>query len=88
MTGTNMPAALAAASNAIAHARAKHGDRCIEHLDQWQRLAVITEEVGEVARAVLKLPPFCDDEQRANLCAELAQVAACALMWLAQEMGE
>ena len=39
------------------------------------RLAVLTEEVGEVARAI------CDDEGSEHLLEELIQVAAVALRW-------
>lgn len=88
-------------TDAIAHARAKHGDRTIDHLPLHHRVSVLVEEVGEVARSVqgiddstrlLARCPTADDARsidadRANLRDELAQVAACALMWL-QEMSD
>lgn len=44
------------------------------------KLAVLTEEVGEVARAI------CDDEGEVRLRAELIQVAAVAVAW-AETLG-
>jgi NTP pyrophosphatase (non-canonical NTP hydrolase) len=40
-----------------------------------KRLAILTEEVGEVARAM------CDDEGDKRLLEELVQVGAVALRW-------
>lgn len=81
--------------DAIAHARAKHGPRTIDHLPLHHRVSVLVEEVGEVARAVQEVDfneRVCADkalaESRRDLRAELAQVAACALMWLEQEMAD
>lgn len=89
MTARTMALVLAA----IAHARAKHGPRCIDQLPLHHRVSVLVEEVGEVARAVQEVdfnmrmgagPSL--DEARRDLRAELAQVAACALMWLEEEL--
>lgn len=53
----------------------KHGEgsmrRCADNL----RLAIVTEEVGEVARAII-------EGDAENLREELVQVAACAVAWL------
>lgn len=48
------------------------GDCSSPHVDQTVKVAVLTEEVGEVARAVL-------DANMDNLRAELIQVAAVAV---------
>ena len=69
--------------DAIAHARAKHGPRCIDRLPLHHRVSVLVEEVGEVARCVQDVEI---GHTTTALRAELAQVAACALMWLEQEM--
>jgi NTP pyrophosphatase (non-canonical NTP hydrolase) len=42
---------------------------------QLKRLAILTEELGEVARAIL-------EEDEVNLTVELVQVAAVAVAWL------
>ena len=83
-------------ADAIDHARAKHGDRTIDHLPLHHRVSVLVEEVGEVARAVQDLDhadntSATDNELarlRRRLTAELAQVAACTLMFLEQEMND
>ena len=51
------------------------GDCSSPHVDQSVKAAVLAEEVGEVARAVLDINP-------ANLRSELVQVAAVAVAWL------
>jgi len=51
------------------------GDCSSPHVDQTVKAAVLAEECGEVARAVLDMDP----EQ---LRAELVQVAAVAVAWL------
>jgi NTP pyrophosphatase (non-canonical NTP hydrolase) len=59
----------------LARARAKHPDEEGVLTDaEW--LAVLTEEVGECARAI-------QDETDAHLRAELVQVAAMAYRWAA-----
>ena len=75
-------------TDAIAHARAKHGERTIDHLPLHHRVSVLVEEVGEVARAVQEFDAAESDINHARRClrAELAQVAACALMWLEEEL--
>ena len=52
-----------------------HGDGSMARCAQDLKLAIITEELGEVARAIIE----CD---AANLREELVQVAACAVAWL------
>jgi len=75
----NPPTRLAARNNAktrIAMERERQ-------LDLWGngpmplhlRLAILTEEVGEVARAI------CDEQGDAHLLEELVQVGAVALRW-------
>jgi NTP pyrophosphatase (non-canonical NTP hydrolase) len=49
------------------------GDCSSPHVDPLVKLAVLTEECGEVARAVLDRTPVRD---------ELVQVAAVAVAWL------
>ena len=79
---------------ACAHARAKHGPRTIDHLPLHHRVSVLVEEVGEVARAVQDYTEhestagaYIKAEMLHDLRAELAQVAACALLWLEEEMS-
>lgn len=52
------------------------GDCSSSNVDQVVKVAVLTEEVGEVARAVL------DITNPDHLRAELVQVAAVAVAWL------
>jgi len=52
-----------------------------------ERLAVLMEEVGEVARAILEGGKFANDTHNVNLRKELIQVAAVALSW-AEGMDE
>lgn len=47
-----------------------------------ERLAVLMEEVGEVARAVLELSRLANDTHGKNLRKELIQVAAVVHAWL------
>lgn len=54
----------------------KHGDAVAGNIDPLLKLAILTEEVGEVAKALL------DGEPLENLRAELVQVAAVAVAWL------
>ena len=51
------------------------GDCSSDGVDEPVKVAVLTEEVGEVARAML-------DGDRAGLRRELVQVAAVAVAWL------
>lgn len=53
----------------------KHGEGSMRRCTDNIRLAIVTEEVGEVARAIIE----GDGE---NLREELVQVAACAVAWL------
>jgi len=48
-----------------------------------QKLAVLTEEVGEVARAALEREGLVNDKHDSDLRTELIQVAACAVAWVA-----
>jgi NTP pyrophosphatase (non-canonical NTP hydrolase) len=55
-------------------------------LDEFQALAVLTEEVGEVARALMESsklthdrPALLEDDHRVRIMEELVQVAAVAL---------
>ena len=52
-----------------------HGDCSSPHVSDLAKLAVLTEETGEVARALLEQDP---DQLRT----ELVQVAAVAVAWL------
>lgn len=75
----NPPTRIAARNNAKARI-AMERDRQIQlwgdgPLPMAIRLAVLTEEVGEVARAI------CDEEGDAHLLEELVQVGAVALRW-------
>lgn len=54
-------------------------DDGMEHVG---RLAVLMEEVGEVARAVLELARLANDAHGKNLRKELIQVAAVVHAWL------
>lgn len=48
-----------------------------------ERLAVLMEEVGEAARAVLEMGNLANDTHRTELRKELVQVAAVAASWVA-----
>lgn len=57
----------------------KHGYRhtpASRGLDDWRKLAILVEEVGEVAKALTY------DQDPANLRTELIQTATMALLWL------
>ena len=85
-----------ALDSAIEHAWSRFGEGSMmgSQMSRTERLAVLVEEVGEVAAEVVK-------EQRnrsaepgkhgpfdvAALVAELTQVAACAVMWARHEEG-
>ena len=73
----------AAAERARAHA--KHGDKSMESAgwDDMKRLRILIEEVGEVARAFndWDLGLASRAETRADVRAELIQVAAMAGAW-------
>lgn len=60
----------------------QHGDNTPDspRLDDLHRLAILTEEVGEVAR--LLTPDHWSSNRDESLFAELVQVAAVALAWL------
>lgn len=51
------------------------GDCSSQNVEETTKLCVLSEEVGEVSRALL-------DSNKANLRAELVQVAAVAVAWL------
>lgn len=51
-------------------------------IDDLERLAVLTEEVGEVARAVLEHMELVNDLGDTDLRKELVQVAAVAVAWI------
>jgi len=61
--------------------RFKHTCRDPEMSDE-ERLAVLVEEVGEVARAVLEAKKLANDVHGKALTKELVQVAAVAVAWL------
>ncbi|WHT21912.1 hypothetical protein N8J89_12865 [Crossiella sp. CA-258035] len=71
------PAVLTAVGAERQRQRAKHGPHAPDSpsMSNHQRLVVLMEEVGEVARALTH------DGNPAELCAELDQVAAIALGW-------
>lgn len=48
---------------------------CADDIDNGRKLAILTEELGEVARAM------CDKEPKERLREELIQVAAVATAW-------
>lgn len=52
-----------------------HGDCSSSDVSEWVKIAVVSEEVGEVARALL-------EGDRAALRRELVQVAAVCVAWL------
>ena len=52
-----------------------------DYLDDAEKLAVLMEEVGECARAVLERDRLVSDTHYANLKQELIQVAAVAVAW-------
>lgn len=47
-----------------------------------EKAAILTEEVGEVCRALLSLEGLSKNDGKQNLRKELVQVAAIALAWL------
>jgi len=51
-------------------------------MSDTERLAVLVEEVGEAARAVLEMRDLANDKHMANLEKELIQVAAVAVSWV------
>lgn len=56
---------------------------CADHqLAPGEKLAILTEEVGEVARAILEGGNIVSDKHSADLRKELVQVAAVALAWV------
>lgn len=81
-----------AALEELNHARAKHGDGCIDG-SKWsdaQRLAIILEELGEVAKELndeaLGGKPGVEGGHLGRLLGELVQVAAMAIGWGARVM--
>lgn len=66
-------------------AKAKHGDMTLDSdkpTDE-QRFYALTEEVGEVARALTY-----DQDHAGNLTNEITQLGALALAWLTHELGK
>lgn len=53
---------------------------CADPIDEAVKLAALTEEVGEVARAVMARGGWSGEED--NLREELVQVAAICVAWL------
>lgn len=52
-------------------------------IDDWEKLAMLAEEIGEVARAVLANSELVQEEPSAeHLREELVQVAAVAVAWI------
>lgn len=80
------PNAITLALAAIDHARQKH-NWSIENPETSddERFRILRDEVNEIALEVFRFIP--SDGNRENLRTELAQVAACALRWLAVEVG-
>ncbi|MGO1049189.1 hypothetical protein [Crossiella sp. CA198] len=72
------PAVLAAVGAERVRQRAKHGVHAPDSpsMNNHERLVVLVEEVGEIARAM------SHDGTLAGLCSELTQVAAVVLAWL------
>lgn len=81
-----------AALEELNHARAKHGDGCIDG-DKWsdsQRLSIILEELGEVAKELndeaLGGKPGVEGGHLGRLLGEMVQVGAMAIGWGARLM--
>ena len=55
---------------------------CADAMSDLERLAVLTEEVGEVARAILEQSRLTNDDHGKELKKELVQVAAVCVAWL------
>ena len=53
-----------------------------QEMHPCEKLAVLSEEVGEVARALLELMRLANDTHGMDLRAELIQVAAVAVAWV------
>lgn len=73
--------------NEIRSAREKHGKHTVDHEGPDRAVAILTEEVGEVAKEALEMTVTDNSRHtqrvhRARLKKELAQVAAVAIMWL------
>ena len=81
---------------AIDAAKRKHGERTIDvGKSNGRRLAILMEEVGEVARELQNIEDAMHDGMpgaaavyRRDLQRELAQVAACATLWLARLLAD
>jgi hypothetical protein len=68
---------------ALISAVAKHGlekTTLDKHMDSGLKLAILVEEVGEVAKELIEHPPLTYSNSD-NLVKELLQVAAMALAW-------
>ena len=75
MDGSSFSRALLFVVASAREAIEKHGAESVPFAAQEARLAILVEEVGEVAKAI--------NEHDPGLRAELAQVAAVAFLWLA-----
>lgn len=61
---------------------------CADHgITEAEKLSILVEEVGEVARAVAERADLVTDKQRGDLRTELIQVAAVATAW-AESLSE
>ncbi len=93
---TTIDPALAIVRDAIAYAKRKHPNATIDcQPNRDTRVRILVEEVGEVAaecqnmsEAAANGMPGATAMHRRALVAELAQVAACTLLWLADEIAE
>jgi len=53
-----------------------------KELTNQEKLVILVEEVGEVARAILEKHGLANDKHNADLNKELVQVAAVCVSWL------
>lgn len=90
MTDVDLRTALALVAEGAAAAVAKHGNRCILNGNHDRRLRIMTEEVGEIAQAIDDYELAGSDEEHAtasrSIRDEIRDVAACAVLWLADEL--
>lgn len=68
--------------------RARSIHRPFPGYDSMRCLALMTEEVGEVAEALLVLSRQHKEGKQVDLVSEITQVGAIAVMWLTYLMGE
>lgn len=55
---------------------------CADKVSNFQRLAVLIEEIGEAARAMLEAGELVSDSHNTDLRKEMAQIAAVSVAWL------